>query len=90
MADKPSSISDEQWASWPDCAVRGCPNKSCLRLSSKYCWPHIPGSDPEEVAEKSLRAERELDMGMDDECDRAQHAQEACDDLERAAEADAK
>lgn len=25
---------------WPDCPVEGCANKVCLRLKSKYCFPH--------------------------------------------------
>jgi hypothetical protein len=44
------------YESWPDCAISGCPNKCCLRLNSKYCWPHTPGLDQKEVAE-SLAAE---------------------------------
>ena len=41
---------------WPKCAVAPCPNKCCLRLHSKYCWPHTPGVRPGEV-EESLAAE---------------------------------
>jgi hypothetical protein len=32
------------WDEWPKCAVPACQNKCCLRLRSKYCWPHTPGS----------------------------------------------
>lgn len=51
---------------WPDCAVPGCPNQSCLRLNSKYCWPHTPGSADE--ARRNLEAtepqpEAELSSG---------------------------
>lgn len=31
------------WKEWPKCAVPACQNKSCLRLRSRYCWPHTPG-----------------------------------------------
>jgi hypothetical protein len=29
---------------WPKCAVPACTNRCCLRLKSRYCWPHTPGS----------------------------------------------
>ena len=29
---------------WPDCAMPGCPNKSCLALNSPFCFPHTPGN----------------------------------------------
>lgn len=32
---------------WPKCAVPACQNKCCLRLNSKFCWPHTPGSASE-------------------------------------------
>jgi hypothetical protein len=32
--------SPEQLARWPDCKIPGCPNKSCIRLSSEFCYPH--------------------------------------------------
>jgi hypothetical protein len=35
------------WDEWPKCAVPACQNKCCLRLRSKYCWPHTPGSPDE-------------------------------------------
>lgn len=41
---------------WPDCAVVGCPNKCCLRLKSKYCWPHTPGT-PQEALENLMATE---------------------------------
>ena len=41
---------------WPDCAIEGCTNKCCLRLKSRFCWPHTPGADPKEVRD-SLAAE---------------------------------
>lgn len=25
---------------WPNCAVPNCPNKCCLALESRYCYPH--------------------------------------------------
>ncbi|MDB5730703.1 MAG: hypothetical protein JWQ03_598 [Variovorax sp.] len=40
------------WNSWPKCAVPACENKCCLRLNSKYCWPHTPGTVDE--ARKNL------------------------------------
>ena len=43
---------------WPKCAVPACQNKSCLSLSSKYCWPHTPGS-PEEAKENLMETECE-------------------------------
>lgn len=46
---------------WPDCAIKGCPNKCCLRLRSRYCWPHTPGVDPQEVAD-SIRASEEREV----------------------------
>lgn len=41
---------DECFAKWPKCAISVCENKCCLRLNSKYCWPHTPGIDPKEIA----------------------------------------
>ena len=40
---KPSELTDEEWAAWPKCAVPACKNKCCLRLRSRYGWPHTPG-----------------------------------------------
>lgn len=35
---------------WEDCALEGCTNKRCLRLGSKYCFPHsMSSSTPEEI-----------------------------------------
>lgn len=35
---------------WPKCAIPACQNKSCLRLNSKFCWPHTPGQmEPEDI-----------------------------------------
>lgn len=45
-----------EWDEWPDCAVLGCPNKCCLRLKSKYCWPHTPGT-PQEALDNLLETE---------------------------------
>jgi hypothetical protein len=28
---------------WPNCAIADCPNKACLHLDSKFCWPHTVG-----------------------------------------------
>lgn len=39
MSDSPIEIDD-----WPDCAIEGCPNKTCLVLNSPYCFPHTPGN----------------------------------------------
>ena len=39
---------------WPMCAVKGCPNRCCLRLGSKYCWPHTgSGKSLEELKEEA-------------------------------------
>ena len=40
MLDKDGNIDLENW---PDCAVKGCKHKSCLRLKSIYCYPHTLG-----------------------------------------------
>lgn len=29
---------------WPDCAIEGCPRKSCRALDSIYCFPHTDGN----------------------------------------------
>jgi hypothetical protein len=49
-------MTDEQFAAWPKCAVPACPNKCCLRLRSKYCWPHTPG-DAGEAADNLRETE---------------------------------
>lgn len=41
---------------WPKCAVAACENKCCLRLNSKYCWPHTPGT-PEQARENLMETE---------------------------------
>ncbi len=29
---------------WPMCIIKGCANRSCLRLNSPRCYPHtLPG-----------------------------------------------
>jgi len=33
-------IEGEGLVYWPMCPIKGCPNRICLRLASKYCWPH--------------------------------------------------
>lgn len=43
-------MTPEEFAAWPKCAVPACQNKCCLRLRSKYCWPHTPGSAQEAAA----------------------------------------
>jgi hypothetical protein len=43
-------MTDEEYAFWPKCAFPVCQFKSCLRLGSKYCWPHTPGT-PEQAME---------------------------------------
>ncbi len=40
MRDNKSFIPQEILDNWADCAITGCPNKCCLRLNSKYCFPH--------------------------------------------------
>jgi len=35
---------DREWDEWPKCAVPACQLKCCLRLRSRYCWPHTPGT----------------------------------------------
>lgn len=37
-------MTDSEYANWPDCAIRGCPNKCCLVLDSVFCFPHTPGN----------------------------------------------
>lgn len=47
---------------WPKCALPSCPNKSCLRLKSPYCWQHTPGEVPEardNLRETEPKPERE-------------------------------
>jgi len=39
---------------WPDCARRGCPNKCCLALHSRYCWPQTRG--PQRSLEEIIAA----------------------------------
>jgi hypothetical protein len=43
-------MTKEEFDRWPKCAVPACANKSCLRLSSKYCWPHSSGNADEVLA----------------------------------------
>lgn len=54
-------MTDEEFQHWPKCAVPACQNKCCLRLRSKYCWPHTPG-DPlaaqQNLLETEMRQER--------------------------------
>jgi len=40
-------LCDRCYDLWPKCAVPACQAKCCLRLKSKYCWPHTPGSGAE-------------------------------------------
>ncbi len=47
---------DIDWGDWPKCAVPACQNRCCLRLRSKYCWPHTPGS-PLEAQQNLLETE---------------------------------
>lgn len=60
MATKPDELTQAQWDAWPNCAVLGCTNKSCLRLHSKYCWPHTPGT-PEQALENLRETEHQED-----------------------------
>ena len=46
-----------EWEHWPNCAIEGCPNKCCLRLRSKYCWPHTRGDEPFDAMMDRLREE---------------------------------
>ncbi len=35
---------------WPMCPIKGCENRICMRLGSKYCWPHTgSGKSPEDM-----------------------------------------
>ena len=49
-------MTQDQFDAWPKCAVPACQLKCCLRLNSKYCWPHTPGTP--EQARESLAAEQ--------------------------------
>lgn len=43
-------MNEEEFAAWPKCAVEPCQNKCCLRLRSKFCWPHTKGAlGPEDM-----------------------------------------
>lgn len=54
--NKPDGCSQEAWDAWPKCAVPACQNKCCLRLQSKYCWPHTPGT-PQQAADNLRETE---------------------------------
>jgi hypothetical protein len=43
---------------WPKCAVTACQNKSCLRLASKYCYPHTLGL-PQDFASQTKETTNE-------------------------------
>lgn len=53
-----AALCDDCFNAWPKCAIEVCTNKACIRLGSKYCWPHTPGLSPDEIA-KSLEEEKE-------------------------------
>lgn len=56
MVTKPDGLSWADWDAWPACAVKGCQNKSCLSLNSRYCWPHTSGT-PEQALENLMETE---------------------------------
>jgi len=35
-----AAILEEHLKTWPMCAKDGCKNRACLRLNSRYCYPH--------------------------------------------------
>lgn len=47
---------------WPDCKIKGCKNKCCLRLKSEFCFPHTMGDlkidDVIEYIEKQDKLEK--------------------------------
>ena len=45
---------------WPKCAIAPCENKACIRLNSKYCWPHTPGALSEQ--DKTLLVEENEEL----------------------------
>lgn len=70
---RPDGCSQEQWEAWPKCALSSCQNKSCLRLNSKYCWPHTPGSTDEALENLLSGADaEEFAERMDAESDASQ------------------
>ena len=38
--DEVNAILEKQLKMWPMCAKEGCNSRACLRLNSKYCYPH--------------------------------------------------
>lgn len=48
-------MTEDEFRRWPKCAVPACQLKCCLRLRSRFCWPHTPGDALE--AQASLAAE---------------------------------
>ena len=40
MDDDYIEIEGEGVVYWPMCPIKNCPNRICLSLGSKYCWPH--------------------------------------------------
>lgn len=53
-------MSNDEWDAWPNCAVPGCTNKCCLRLHSKYCWPHTVVFAGEALTSVSVEYKHEL------------------------------
>lgn len=37
------ALCQQCYDAWPKCAIGPCQNKACIRLHSRYCWPHTPG-----------------------------------------------
>ncbi len=55
-------MSDEPSYHWPDCAVPECPNKCCLRLNSKYCWPHTSAGSWPDVLDSLRESEQSREV----------------------------
>ncbi len=53
MHEKPDEMTWTEYYEWPECAIPGCENKSCLRLNSPNCHPHTGiGESYEEMMSK--------------------------------------
>ena len=49
-------IEGEGLVYWPMCPIKDCPNRICLRLVSKYCWPHTgSGKSLGEIVDTSIK-----------------------------------
>jgi hypothetical protein len=59
-------LTQEAFNSWPDCHWAGCAAKSCVPLSSSYCFPHtilIRGISADE-GRRQIKARREQAFGV--------------------------